>query len=371
MEPSTTLLMKIMKSLDLPSRLNIYKKFDYDVQCHLIESNGDYECKYIYELCSFATIYGGYEIKFPRHHAVYKKLYMECPYLKTLPQDTNIIVAGGFINIAIDDNLDYCDYPNSDIDIYIAEEDGYENLIYILKFFDAYGAMYKNNGGIIQVYLPNYNRVFQIVWINRNNVYDCIARFNSSNTKCGLHCGSIIAMPDCMYTIKTKIALIDEQNINAHTIKKIIDKKYIPHNFEKYICKDLDAYSSVKRHSDKMKLLSTKLMISSTQILNEVKNPITFKRTPCKICSESCSSKLTDEILIRQPIDMNILFGDANSPKCGCSDVVNQKDEEHDKEVEKLVNDLLECTDEPKQCDTPQQPNQQYTAANLKDVYQL
>lgn len=187
---------------------------------------------------------------------IYDKLFSECKYLKDFPNLKDVIVAGGFINIAIDPTLKYSDFSTSDIDIFICGKDYEKQLKVVLEFFDKMGAKYKKYYDIINVYIPDYSRNFQIICTDKESVFNVITNFHTSNVKCGLYNGKIMITPDCKIALDSKKALINPMNINAYTLSKIIKRGYHPINYEKYehtpLNNDFHSISSRERLSSEI-----------------------------------------------------------------------------------------------------------------------
>lgn len=222
-------------------------------------------------------------IDYTQNH--YDKLFGECPLIKDLPSLENTIIAGGFVNIAIDDDLYYMDFATSDIDLFVAGPNAEKDMAQIFKFFDDHNAKYKAYFGVINIYLPDYPRNFQLIWQDKKDVFACIARFHSSHVKCGFYMGKLYVMPDCMYTIRTRIALIDEASISAFTMRKIMKRGYIPFNYEEHIGKDLSMYPSVIQKETALKKLETDPFITSEQATKTIKM-LNFDRRQQIICPE-------------------------------------------------------------------------------------
>ena len=66
----------------------------------------------------------------------YKKLFKECPFLENMPELENTIVAGGIINVALDNELDYISFPTSDIDIFVAGPNGKKRMTFLHVYQD-------------------------------------------------------------------------------------------------------------------------------------------------------------------------------------------------------------------------------------------
>lgn len=268
---------------------NFFKNGDLLVKCRMYgkirhtNSIIDQDCEYMYQMIEGKTDRRYAHIDNNYDH--YMKLFVECPFLKNFPVLRNTIIAGGFINIAIDDDLSYTDFKTSDIDIFVTGDGAEQDLVEIFDFFDDYNAEYKQYYNIINVYLPNYSRNFQVIWQDKKDVFACISRFHSSHVKCGLYNGKIYIMPDCEYTIHSKIALIDENSINAYTMQKIMKRGYIPFNYENYIGKDLSQYPSVTKKKFTQELVENATKITSKEAKNIIKK-INFNRKPQIICPE-------------------------------------------------------------------------------------
>lgn len=291
-----------IKNLDLLARFGVYGRMT-EAQRIIVTSNiCDYECQYIHALHKPIPIQQGFEQCIPTMRGEYSKLFTECPILTKLPHLPhldNIIVAGGFINIALDDCLEYENFPTSDIDIFVVGKNGRETIQQLLSFFDKFGARYKECYGIINVQLPSYHREIQIIWHDKNNVYDMIAHFHTSNVKCGFYMGKLIMMPDCAYTLRTKVAIIDETNINAYTLEKIIMRKYLPYGFEQYIGKDFSKFPSViEKKKFKQEFESLKSM-NSRDVMQHINEPVHFNHNVSIICPELLH---IDSVPIDEPI---------------------------------------------------------------------
>lgn len=208
--------------------------------------------------------------------ATYDKLFEECPLLKQFPYQDNIIIAGGFINIAMDDMLRYSDFPTSDIDVFICNVNMTETLAKVLKFFDGLHATYKEYSNIINVYLPDYYRNFQIICVNKLTVSDVIAYFHSSNVKCGIHNGVLKATPDCICTLNTKLAFVDRKRISAHTLWKILQRGYTPYNMPNINRDELLTFRSVTHRSEIDENIRQSPELSSASLIEKIKEPCSF-----------------------------------------------------------------------------------------------
>lgn len=202
------------------------------------------------------------------HQKYYDKLFTACPYLKDMPQDEDMIVAGGFINIALDKQLKYKDYPTSDIDIFICQTRMKYVLKQLLKYFDSLHATYKMFvRDIVNVFIPGYPRNFQIIFSEYESVSDIISYFHTSNVKCGLHKGVLKTTPDCYYAIKSGRTAIESTMINAYTLKKILHRGYEPMNCANYKERDFnDSYESIVQHAYTGNQSSKE--ISSREVMN-------------------------------------------------------------------------------------------------------
>ena len=112
-----------MLQLDNNAIDDIISRCDLPTKLKIIRSGILYNELYEYALCAFTG--EPTNMKFmtvldkEKYSKEYNKLYTTCPYLETLPEDEDMIVAGGFINIAVDNELSYEQFPSSDIDIFI------------------------------------------------------------------------------------------------------------------------------------------------------------------------------------------------------------------------------------------------------------
>jgi hypothetical protein len=231
-------------------RSQIYKHIQLNVLQLLLESIKDYDCMYMMNSVTKKPVDKKHMITLQHDDPRYKKLYDECPILSNFPKLENTIVAGGSINIAMDNTLDYSNFPTSDIDIFVCGASNKNELISVLEYFNKLGATFKTFHQIINVYVPNYHRTFQIIWHHVNTVYDCIAGFHASHVKCGLYKGDLIMTPDCQYSLINKISIVTDGKTNAYTLKKIIKRGYLPLNYGKYTLDELETYDSIKKHAD-------------------------------------------------------------------------------------------------------------------------
>jgi len=226
-------------------------------------------------------------IELPPNHPSYEKLYKECPMIKDFPEIEGVGIAGGFINIAVDHDLEYSKFPTSDIDIFIMtpendKENNYsgmkERLSLILKFFDGFGAKYKNYfDGIVNVYIPNYHRNFQIICHNETKLITTVVKFHASNVKCYLQKGILRLAPECEMTIRTKYAIINKE-IDAYTTAKILKRGYKISNYENLSIEELEKFNSFVRHDALNKVLEKNLLLESDKILDEVRKPCNFSQ---------------------------------------------------------------------------------------------
>lgn len=243
-----------------------------------------------------------YEI--PKEHEAYEKLYNECFILRFFPHCDNIAIAGGFMNIALDKTLHYSDFPTSDIDIFICETNMKEDLHNVLTFFDSLGATYKEYSKIINVYVPNYNRNFQIICIKKKNVYDIVNDFHTSNVKCCLHNGIIKVTQDYFPLLENRIAIIDRHNITANTLSKIINRGYSVKGLEHVTLDDLGDYKSLEHRKELEEKIEALQLITSGDVMKLVDEPCNFakyrfdnidKIVPFTLVSFSDSEHLFDD----------------------------------------------------------------------------
>lgn len=202
----------------------------------------------------------------------YNKIYHACPYLHQLPRSEQIIIAGGFINIGIDSQLNYDDLPTSDIDIFVTSYDAYKQVI---TYFDTLNAQYKLLFDIVNVFLPNYSRKFQIIHVANQSVVQILLGFHSSHVKCGLYLGMIILTPDCLHAVKNHCVFIDKKQITAKTLYKIIQRNYRPLGLEHLKVKDILDKPTIKRDAEIEKSLQTQNYVTSETCLR-LTTPIDF-----------------------------------------------------------------------------------------------
>lgn len=278
--------MSVISKLDRLAKEQLYELFDLNDIINFAEGSHDINYLYAVRLMQKKNI--PMECLYEEQsEEVYHKLYMECPYLADFPHFNNVIVAGGFINIALDSSLKYSDFPTSDIDIFICNENMHETLGNVLKFFDSLGAKYKEYSKIVNVYLPNYHRNFQIICIKHKTVSNVISYFHSSHVKCGLHNGIIKMTPDCICSYRNKIAILDRRNLNAYTLLKLIKRGYTPLGLEHIRADELLSYKSVTHRKDLEQQIEEKEYVTSEELLERIKYPCNFARyrTSCD-CSE-------------------------------------------------------------------------------------
>lgn len=268
----------IFKNSDLLIRCKMFGKVKHLNLMH------DIECEYMYEL---SEQHDGTQqhakIDVDKNH--YTKLFKECPFLQNLPKLENTIVAGGIVNIALDDKLSYDSFPTSDIDIFVTGSTGMDDCIKLFQYFDTLDAKYKKFADMVNAYLPNYNRSIQIIWQDKKDIFACISRFHSSHVKCGLSNGIIYTMPDCVYTLRNRIAIVDENTINAYTLSKIIKRGYIPFNYENFMTTDLSNYPSVLSRQQMSKNVDDETHMNSKEALTYIKIA-NFDRKPQCLCPE-------------------------------------------------------------------------------------
>ena len=191
---------------------------------------------------------------------LYTKLYNACPYLKNIPLHNGTIVAGGFINLALDDTLKYEDYPTSDIDIFVPALERIDNIFTVsnkykmevqklIEYFNTYHATFTRFGDIINVSIPEYKRNFQIMCVYRDNPYNILKHFHSDHLKCGFRSFSLdptshilFMFPECKNSIETRIVRINRNNINSYTLTKILKRGYIVENMRPYSIDELETF---------------------------------------------------------------------------------------------------------------------------------
>jgi len=158
---------------------------------------------------------------------ILQKIYDECPIIKELSLDEHTIIAGGFICLACN-NLDYKDFPDSDIDIFVCGQDNPKSFYDILNKFDKLGAKFKDYRNVMDIKIPDYHRTFQLIWLNDKTVYECIKNFYGSYVKCGLYQNEIIMTPDCEFSMRTKNVILSNENIPMRLIHKMRMKGFNP-----------------------------------------------------------------------------------------------------------------------------------------------
>lgn len=215
--------MSLLQHLNLNLRKRICNMLDPETTLNFVDFIDDPEyqlfVKHMSTLCLRRTITDDLMVTFPeneQNQGYYLKLYRECPMLRQLTQIDNIIVAGGFINIAMDRSLKYDQYPTSDIDIFVNKINTTETIRSLMEFFDNFHAEYKCRRNIVNVYIPGYTRHFQIVCTSNENVNDILAGFHTCHVKCGLRKGLLIMTPDCQFAIRNKMTTLfkDQTKIN-------------------------------------------------------------------------------------------------------------------------------------------------------------
>lgn len=264
----------LFNTLPWNMRENIYKKLEYNEIKKISELFNDINCQYSLKLMDEEMITSKYATII-KDSKKYEKLFAECSLIKKIPKLEHVIIAGGFVNIALDDNLHYDDFPNSDIDIFVCGKDHMDEFEKILQFFEGLHAKYKMFNGIVNVYIENYKRNFQIICHeNYENVYSCISNFHSSNLKCGYYNNQLIMMPDCAYTLQNKIAFINNYNINAFTLQKTIKRGYVPMDYTLDL-NNIETYLSIKNHNELNQRIIESEYVTYKKVLQDVK-PIQF-----------------------------------------------------------------------------------------------
>lgn len=267
---------KIME-FDWFIRSQIYKHIQVDALQLLLETIKDYDCLYMMNIATKKPIDKKYMITLQHDDMRYKKLYDACPIISNFPKLENTIIAGGIINIAMDTTLNYIDFPTNDIDIFVCGSSSKNELVSVLDYFNKLGATFKTYYQIINAYVPNYHRTFQIIWHHTNTVYDCITNFHASHVKCGLYMGDLIMTPDCQYSLCNKISIIADKKTNAYTLKKIIKRGYVPLNYGKYTLAGLEIYDSVKKHDNDVCMIEQQKNVSFDKLMEDREYPIIFK----------------------------------------------------------------------------------------------
>jgi hypothetical protein len=252
---------------------NIYRFLSHDGQIRLARVLLDQDQLYtIYTYLVAHQKQPTYDLEcahvLPPDNPCYTKIYEECPILTKLPYSPDVIVAGGFINIGLDRQLEYQNYPNSDIDIFVTSKDARQ---YLIEFFDDLHAQYKLSVGVINVYVPNYPRKFQLIYVKKS-VIRILVDFHSSHVRCGLYMDQLIMLPDCRYTLKNRCVVIDNKQITAKTLLKIIGRNYQPLGYENYTVSDLQNKPSVQKDLEKEKALEEAPFVT----LSLSESPINF-----------------------------------------------------------------------------------------------
>ena len=242
----------------------IYKYLDYKSLMNLSFSKYDKKLSYAIRI----------QLKMPvkkRHMIICDdemkdKIYEECEYVKKLGNMKGVIIAGGFVCIGISKHLQYKDYKKSDIDIFVTKEGTLQKLT---KYFDKKKATYKQIGGVCNVYLPNYDRHFQIILTGHKNVYDCISQFHFSNVKCGITKGKLVITPDCQFTIKNmNNTLSTYTHTSAYLLRKARERGFNVIGYENAnIGENAETmYESIKQHKINEDNEKTNEPITSKQI---------------------------------------------------------------------------------------------------------
>lgn len=163
-------------------------------------------------------------IKCKKQFELQDKLLNICPFIfdENFPWSDSMILAGGIINLVLDETLNPEDYPSSDIDIFVMNDS--QQVQKLCNFFAKLNGTYKQYYGLINIYVPDYNRTFQIINHFGKDVLSILNSFNYSYLKCAYYNHEFVMLPDCEYSIQYKIAI--PRSLNAYTIVKTLKKGY-------------------------------------------------------------------------------------------------------------------------------------------------
>lgn len=293
----------LFQTLDPYLKQEIYHLLPPDEALNLAEATGDLSHAYAPALNLGKPLLLEYLHEVAKDHPAYQKLFTECPYLRDLPQDQDLIVSGGFINIALDQTLDYKEFTTSDIDIFICGQKMMEILGRVLEYFDTLDATYKEYDNIVNVYLPDYSRNFQIICVDNPNVCDVLARFHASHVKCGLHCGQLKMTPDCGPSIRYKVAIVKRGQLTMSTLVKILKRGYTIKGMERYKLSDILPLDDQLHEKTIAQKLEKCQPICSGEVASRIIGPCNFSQYRCAPTTiRTIRSSYGLEVLDRIPI---------------------------------------------------------------------
>jgi hypothetical protein len=132
--------------LDQHTRALIYQRLDLKSLTNLVTSINDRDCIYAIELAMRQEITADDMICLDFDHQTHLRLFEECPIITQLPKLYNMIIAGGFVNLACDMTLNYRDYPQSDIDLFVCG--GKDHVDQLINWFEQRGATFQSHQSV-------------------------------------------------------------------------------------------------------------------------------------------------------------------------------------------------------------------------------
>lgn len=126
------------------------------------------------------------------------------------PRDLKYIVAGGLVNLILDQTLDLDQYPLSDIDIFLygTQEQQKQTLELILEWiistYDKDNIYTHRIMSVQTIWINNKKRAIQLIDTNNENPYDIVKNFDLTHLKCWFKNNKFYQTLDCYHTILTK-----------------------------------------------------------------------------------------------------------------------------------------------------------------------
>jgi hypothetical protein len=178
-----------------------------------------------------------------KNHCIYNETNREKVYhdrfIKLLdgiilpPSDLNYIVAGGSINLILDQTLDLDQYPLSDIDIFLYGSEQVLTLERILNWIiSTYGQknIYLHRiMSVHSIWINDKRRSIQLILTNYEDPYDIVKSFDFTHLKCWYQNNNFYQTLDCYYSILTKKSSTITLSPNPLRIHKTISRGYIIH----------------------------------------------------------------------------------------------------------------------------------------------
>lgn len=182
-------------------------------------------------------------------------------------KNPNICIAGGYPTLQyLEKKL--CNYPNSDIDVYILGDKPKLTFINLLNYLNNICGIIKivrvgNSGAILNIKVESIDRIIQIIGTVNKHITQVIGQFDASHVKCCYYLGNTYITLDAKYAKDRNMTYFNKNH-------QVISRLNKAHNLGLQI-HGLPNYKILKDQSIK----PFRLMINKTKAIKEFK-PIKF-----------------------------------------------------------------------------------------------